>query len=126
MVYEPFDEYRKAVDEATSSAALVLRLETWRWCAEDAYLAAAKMNNDKNAEQLWEEFQAGLKKERKGRAAGEAWYEKYMDILLPATMFSVASIAQHYKAPWGLAYNRCVEAGKVIVKDGIARMAAGK
>jgi len=80
----------------------------WRELADDALECA----NNMTAEDF-ELFRKGLKKERKGVFAGEKWSERFADILMPALMFKVSITASEYKVPWGLAYLRLKEAGRL-------------
>jgi hypothetical protein len=54
----------------------------------------------------WPEFSRGLKSERRGRFAGEEWARRYVAVLMPEPMFTVARIAGEYHAPFAVALRR--------------------
>ena len=54
-------------------------------------------------------FKEGLRKERRGKTAGNIWYNQYLNILLPSKMFKVSLIAEKFKTPFGTAYIRTKE-----------------
>ena len=51
----------------------------------------------------FQEFRSGLKLERRGKFAGEAWAKKYMTVLMPNPMFTISRIAFEYKVPFKVA-----------------------
>jgi hypothetical protein len=48
-------------------------------------------------------FKRGLKKERRGVFAGEAFAERYAALVMPEPMFTVSLVADHYKVPFNVA-----------------------
>jgi hypothetical protein len=55
------------------------------------------------------EFKRGLRQERKGRFAGEAWARRFSAILMPMPMLRVAQIAHEYHVPFSVALRRIKE-----------------
>lgn len=66
-------------------------------------------------------FKGGLRKERKGEFAGEDFMEKFGCILMPANLMHVGMIADKFKVPFGLAFCRLVEAGRMKIDSGRAK-----
>ena len=60
----------------------------WRELAPDAAEAVGAMTDDD-----WPSYQKGLKKESRGKYAGDAWAERYGAILMPALLLRVSMIA---------------------------------
>lgn len=112
---EPVQDYAKAIDSCQSVQELQQCLASWRLVTDDAWRTAQTMT-----ESQWGYFKKGLRAERRGRFAGTKWAQRYSDILLPALMFRVGMVAQQFMVPWGVAYIRCVEAGKIVERGGIA------
>lgn len=116
-VSEPELPYARVIDGARSKDELVAVLEPYALIAYDALLAAAALDD-------WDDFKTGLRRERKGHYAGDEWATKYGAILMPEIMMRVSIIAEQYKAPWGTAYIRLVEAGRIKEENGQARWSA--
>lgn len=95
------EKYALGLTDSKSLKELIQHLKLWEWIAADALAIASKMN-----EAQFQEFRDGLLKERKEIFAGDDWYKKYSDILLPAQLFKVSVKAQELKAAWGLVYRR--------------------
>lgn len=112
---EPVADYSKGLNGCASLTELQTFLADWRLLANDALIAAESMN-----ERDWKVYHGGFKSERRGRYAGDAWALKYGAILMPEIMMRVSLVAVHFKTPWGLAYKKCLEHGKIIEQDGIA------
>ena len=55
------------------------------------------------------EFRRGLKLERAGQFAGEAWAKRFIAVLMPDPMFTIARIAIEYKVPFNVAHWRLQE-----------------
>src|SRR5258708_789791 len=104
---QPHD-YARAIDDASTLISLQSVIAEWRSLAEDAWKIALAMKDSDFAD-----FRAGLRLERRGKFAGEEWNERFADILMPAVMFKVSITANEYKVPWGLAYIRLKETGKL-------------
>ncbi len=52
-------------------------------------------------------FRKGLLSERKGRFAGDEWAKRFGAVLMPLPMFRITQIAEQFKAPFGVAWQRC-------------------
>lgn len=107
--------YSKEIDSADTLERLVQATARWRLVASDAHDAAAKMGE---AEFLL--FRRGLRKERRGVYAGDEWCERFGDIIMPAVMLKVGVLAHKVHVPWGCAWNRLKEVGRVEIIDGVA------
>lgn len=78
----------------------------WGGLAPDAFESVRRMTDED-----WLCFKAGLAKESKGKYAGDAWAERYGDILMPALLMRVSMVAQQFGAPWGTAFLRLEQTG---------------
>jgi hypothetical protein len=76
----------------------------WRMLCPDAYQIVEKMSD-----QDFDQWQDGLKKERKGRFAGDEFAIKFDAVLLPETLFRVSIVAMQCHVPWGCAYLRLMD-----------------
>ena len=104
MNEETPQKYARQLSECSDVLALRQLLAGYAELAKDAIPIAANMGDDE-----WPEFQRGLKSERRGKFAGEAWAEKYIAILMPEPMFTVAKVAEQYKVPFTIALRRIRE-----------------
>lgn len=95
------ESYAKAIYSAKNKEELISAIEEFGELAEDA-LEFAKAND-------FEEMKEAIEKERKQIFAGK----KYIPLIIPAKMFKVSLLAHNLKVPFGLAYNRLKEAGKL-------------
>jgi len=109
------EDYQKALDEARTLPQLRRVVQEYREVAVDAVDAVNQMDDD--AFVVW---RGALAKERRGVFMGEALIDRFGPILMPAVMLQVAAVADRFKVPWGLAYIRLREAGRVTVKNGVA------
>jgi hypothetical protein len=96
--------YAKQLSECADVLALRELLFSYAELAKDAIPIAAQMDDDE-----WPEFQRGLKLERRGKFAGEVWASKYLPILMPEPMLTVAGVADQYKVPFIVALRRIRE-----------------
>lgn len=100
-------DYAQSVSEADTLEKLLEVLTNYQTIAHDAITAAPK-NLDE-----FDDFRTGLEKERRGAFAGEGWATRYSNILLPDILFRVSMVAVQYKVPWGCAFIRLQEVGKL-------------
>lgn len=112
--------YTKAIDGAKNWDELIDAIGPYKLVANDAIQCA--IHEAIGGTASWIEFSAGLHRERKKRFAGEEWMHRFADILMPAVMFHVSGIAAHFFVPWGLAYLRMKEAGKLKERNGVAEI----
>lgn len=121
MIVSHFDEipeqYREALDKATTLPKLLAAVKLYGEVAIDAVQIVEKMT----AADFYD-WQAALKKERRGTFMGEADMERFGPLLMPETMVKVSIVADQFKVPWGLAYNRLREVGRLVVKNDVATM----
>jgi hypothetical protein len=114
---DPVPEYRAAL-EAKTLEGLRAGIAPFARVASDAVAIAAAMT-----EGDFEVWRTGLRKERREQFAGEIFAERYGALLLPLVMLEVSMFADHFKVPWGLAFVRMLEAGRIVEADGICGMA---
>ena len=112
---EPVPAWNKALDSATTLDEIRAVATAWRPLASDA---AAKIEAWSLAD--FDAFRSALKAERKGRFAGEEAVERFGDVIMPTVLFCISMVAEQFKAPWGLAYIRLREQGKVVERNGVA------
>lgn len=98
---ETENDYRAAIDRATTPKELQKAIAGFKDLTEDALAAAKKMSKKD-----FLTFRKGLLRERDGVFAGKAWNKKFGVILLPKVMMDVSMLATQYKVPFGTAYNR--------------------
>lgn len=110
-------EYTKLLTAQETLDDLRALTKSYELIAADAHEIAARMTEDD-----FKEFRAGLKKERRGKFAGEAWADKYAAVMLPAVMFGVSEIAVSYHVPFGVAYIRMRESGRLVENGGVASL----
>lgn len=109
-------DYSGDLLKADTLEKLLKMLNDYRSIAADA-LDSAPKNNEEFAE-----FRKGLAAERKGKFHGETFAEKYGAILMPEVIFRVGFISSLCCVPWGLAFIRAKECGRIIFDDsGVAR-----
>lgn len=109
-------DYVDGLSNAKRLADLQTHVQTYQRVADDAF----KITRDMKAEDfgVW---RRGLSKERKGEFAGEEWAEKYGAVLMPEILMKVGMIADQYGAPWGCAYIRLRDVGRITEPNKIAR-----
>ena len=120
---EPVEDYRKGIDRTKSLAELLDFLSTWELLAWDA-LDAARQMTPKD----FLEMKKAIKTERSGVYMGDENAKRFMVFVLPEVLFMISTIAETYGTPWGLAYRRMKDGGKLTVKNGraIIQRAAGR
>ena len=114
---EPIEDYQKALNGAKTLDGLRKAVGKFALIAGDAAEVVSGMDED-----AFKEWAAGLAMERKKQFAGEDWVEKYGAIVMPIVMLEVGMIAQHFGAPWGCAYIRMKEAGRIKEVCGVAQL----
>ena len=114
---EPEKDYAKALDGAQSVEELREAIRPYRLVAQDALDVATRMDAV-----AFQEFQQGLRRERRGQSNTEAWMERYGAILIPSVMLHVSMLAEQFGAPWGAAYSRLKEVGRIVERKGVAHL----
>ena len=94
-------EYAASLTTCDSADDVRALLIAYRPLVLDALLVAAKMTAED-----FRVFRIGLKQERRGKYAGDEWMHRFGAILMPQPMMTVTQIAQQYKAPFGVTYQR--------------------
>lgn len=102
------DDYGKALDQCGTLDELRAVTAAYAPVAADAKAKAEQMDDA-----AFKRFQAGLKKERAGKFAGEPFAVEFGCILMPKVMFKVSMVAQQFGAPWGAAYMRLEQTGQL-------------
>lgn len=103
-------DYVAGLKQAQTFDAVYAHLKDWKFLAKDAWNVISRLDFD------WNEFQRGRLLEAKGQFAGDEWCEKYGAILMPELLLKVTMFAHQYTVPWGLAYIRLRDAGRLIEK----------
>jgi hypothetical protein len=109
-------DYSAGLSKCKTLGQLREHVQTYRRVADDAWQIVKDMEQPAFLELL-----SGLRKERKGEFAGEEWAEKYMNIMLPEILFRVGAVAVQYGTPWGCAYIRLRDVGRIVERNRIAR-----
>lgn len=97
-------DYAKALSTCESADDVRALVQAYRELALDA---AEQVEHMTAAD--FKEFQAGLRKERRGQYAGDVWASKFGAILMPLPMMRITEIAHQFCAPFGVAWFRCRE-----------------
>jgi hypothetical protein len=105
-------DYTVALTTADTLPALMRVLESYRTIADDALRAAPK------DEMEFTLFRHGLLEERSGKFAGVDWSGRYGSVTMPRVLLQVATVAAHKGSPWGWAFLRIQEAGKIKIGEG--------
>lgn len=101
----PVGDYIQRVRQAKDRQGLLDVVNEFSWCASDALEVVKNMTDD-----LFDnEFLPGRIKESKGIYAGDEYSLKYGAILLPEKMLMASMVADHFKAPWSVAWMRIKE-----------------
>lgn len=109
-------DYVDGLSNAKRLADLQTHVQTYQRVADDAF----KITRDMKADDFGS-WRRGLVKERKGEFAGEEWAEKYGAVLMPEILMKVGMIADQYVVPWGCAYIRLRDVGRITEPNKIAR-----
>jgi hypothetical protein len=112
---EPVEEYQADLDAAVTLATLKLVTEKWKAFASDAWVIVEAMS-----EADFVAFRKALKLERRGKFMGEKAADKFSAIIMPELMFRVSIIADQFKAPWGCAFIRLKDVGRIVRSTGNA------
>ena len=119
MEIRQFDEipadYAKALDEAVTLADLRATVSRYELVAGDALDTVCAMDDE-----AFSDWRSALKKERRGKFMGEEAAERFGPILMPEAMLKVTVVASHFGVPWGLAYHRLSDTGRLTVVSGRA------
>lgn len=113
---ETAKDYTDGLTKAKTLPQLQEHVETYLRVANDAYQVTKGMTKPE-----FIEWRSGLAKERKGEFAGEPFALKYGAVLMPEILMRVSMVADEYKVPWGLAYIRLREVGRITEPNRIAR-----
>lgn len=95
-------DYTKALTECLTLDELRELVNAYAPLALDAQPVVAAMTADD-----FTEFRKGLKSERRGKFAGVEWAQRFGAVLMPLPMMRITQIAQEFKVPFGVAWQRC-------------------
>lgn len=107
-VSEQPEDFARALDRCKKLEDLLVVTAAYESIAPDARALSLRMD-----EADFRRFKRGLHCERKGEFAGEVWMNDFGSLLLPEIMFKVSIVASKFGAPWGCAYLRLKEMGKL-------------
>lgn len=125
MIVSQFDELPQQYSKALTDATTLPKLrETVRLYGEVAFDAVQVVESMSDGDFI--DWRAALQKERKGIFMGEDAAARFMPVLLPEVMFRISEVAHRFKVPWGLAYCRLKDVGRLKIKDGIAELNMGE
>ena len=93
--------YTRALTDCLTLSDLSALMARYADLAVDASRVVASMTDADMAE-----FRRGLRSERKGRFAGEAWARRFSAVLMPLPMMRVSQIAREYHVPFSVALKR--------------------
>ena len=114
---DPAPEYARSLWGAKNLLALRAVLAEYKAIAQDAFKAIPK------SEAEFAEWRRGLALEHKGTFAGEAWAKRWGMVLIPAIMLEASMVAEQFHVPWGCAFIRMRNLGRIKVKNGMASIA---
>jgi hypothetical protein len=95
------ESYARQLTECATLDELRALTVLYRELAVDAHKIVATMTDDD-----FKEFRRGLKSERKGRFAGEAWAHRFSAVMMPLPMIRISQIASEYHVPFFVALQR--------------------
>lgn len=114
---EPDKDYCRLLDAQKTLPDLRKFVRSYKLIAADALKIVDSMTGSG-----FRDWRAGLKLERRGKFAGEAWAVKYGAVLMPAIIVQVGLLASDYNVPFGLAYIRMRDAGRLTEAGGVAML----
>lgn len=97
----PDADYTHALTDVTTLEQLRALVTVYAELAVDAVPVVQRMTDDDFAE-----FRKGMLLERKKKFAGEAWAKKFGAVLMPMPMMQITQVADHFKAPFGVTWQR--------------------
>lgn len=100
-------DFHVGLTKATTLAALTKHLQAYRDVASDAWEARPQTAEE------FEAWRAGLAKERRCEFAGEAFCYRFGAVLMPELLMRVGFYADNYKVPFGRAFIRLQEVGRI-------------
>lgn len=103
-------DYSNDIAACGSHEELLATLQSYRSIANDAFLAAPTKDE-------FPQFVVGLKKERKGKFAGEEFASRFGAVLMPELMLKVTLYANHFGVPFGATYLRMKDLGHIVCDD---------
>ena len=104
------EDYTKELSKASTLELLKAHLEKWEplaWDAKD--IVSNFLDGD------FKKFRKSLASEKSGKFSGD---ENAAIIMMPETLFKTSLVASQFKCPWGLAFNRLKEVGKIKEENG--------
>ena len=109
--------YSDSIFSAKTLKELREALEKYKPLVSDAIKALPKDDAE------FDSFRIGLMQERAGKFAGNEWANRFGAIALPEILLSVSITANSVGVPWGAAYLRFKEIGRIIPEaDGTEKL----
>lgn len=110
LTEDPARDYSKAIRKATTLGELKEAIKDFESIAPDALEAAREMSVED-----FTEFKKQIK--YAARTMPEEWTRKFVDrwgvIVMPSWMIKASMVAEHFHVPWGTAFIRLKEEGKL-------------
>jgi len=118
---EPVKEYIKSIDEAKNKTELIRAIKRFKLVANDAleFVKKEDFNFDEFKEGRLKDQRSIIEK-RDGWDGCEEWTNKYGCVILPEVMLMVSLLANHFCAPWGVAYIQAKSEGTITESGGVA------
>ena len=114
------DDYVKAISKAVTLNELRMVLEDYKNLFPDAYAQAPTSAAEFKA------WRAGLRKERKREFAGIEFMERFGALLLPEVLIEAGMVANQFKVPWGCAYIRLRDVGRIVERNRVSHVVKEK
>lgn len=98
------ERYSKGLGACETLEQLRNHVQAYADLAVDALPIVASMSSAD-----FPEFIRGVRSERRGKFAGKEWAKRFIAVLMPEPMFTVARIATEYHAPFNVTLRRIKE-----------------
>lgn len=109
LTEDPTKKYVADLNRVTNLQELRKLLRDWKPFVGDDAIAVAKEMDEAD----FTDFRDGLDLERKKKYAGDEWATKFGGIIIPTPMLKAAIVAENFKVPWGTAFIRLRDTGKL-------------
>lgn len=114
---ESDQKYCTGLDKCRVPSDLTDLVERYAALFPDAYEQGKNLSDED-----FMKFRSGLKKERKGRFAGEDFMRAFGAILMPANMIHIGLLANKFGVPFGLAFCRMKANGMLSIAGGVCKI----
>ena len=96
------------------------------FCRQWAEIAPDAADQVNAADFSWEHLRYVMEMERRGRFSGEGAARRFGAILIPTALMDASMVAMQFGVPVGLALNRLVEHGALVMVNGGLRRAEAR